>query len=175
MASPKETPKQKRVCLGKIVSPHGIKGLVKIFAYGDDTTLINGTLYTDKTSKKTLTISLKNPIGKYILAEIENCVSREQAESIKGTELWLNRDSLPEIKENEFYIEDLANLDILNEKQEKIGTVLAIQNFGAGDLIEVKPNAGQSYYIPLQHPSVQKVNLEKNFIIIENPERFILS
>ncbi len=174
MTSP---PKSSRICLGKITAPHGIKGLVKILAYGEDPTLIEtiDQIFTGQTSQKTLSITLKNPMGKYFLATVKDYDTREKVEEIKGTELWVDRDALPElIDKDEFYIEDLSNLTVLNTKKEKIGTTTNIQNYGAGNLLEIKPNAGATYFVPFQNEYIHDIDLKERCITIKNAESFII-
>ena len=127
----------KRICIGKIASTHGVKGLVKIAPFCEDTTLLNGELFTAETGDDTLNITLKNSVGKYILAHIEGVTSPEQAKTMKYS-LYVPREVLPETQdENEFYIEDLAGLEARNANAEKIGSIVAVQDFGAGDLLEI--------------------------------------
>ena len=167
----------KRICLGKIVAPHGIKGLVKIFPYGEDPNLIEtlDQVFTAKDTNKTISITLKNPMGKYILSSIEGCETRESAETLKGTELWIARSALPHIdNEDEFYIEDLIGLTVFDEKKQTIGTILTIQNYGAGDLLEIKPNSGEPYFVPFDDDYVRDINLNKKYLTIENAEHFII-
>ena len=112
-------------------------------------------------------------MGKYILASIENCNSRESAEDLKGTELWISRDDLPELdNQDEFYIDDLKGLTALNQEQEQIGSIIAVQNYGAGDLLEIKPQSGSSYFVPFQNEYIIDINLEDKKIILENAESF---
>lgn len=147
----------KRVCLGKISQAHGIKGLVKLFPYGDDFKLLEGTLFTGEDTDKTINITLKNPLGKFILAEIEGCNDRDQADAIKGTELWVYRETLPELEEGEFYIEDMIGLEARDDKGMLVGTIIAVENYGAGDLLEIKPASGQSFLLPFNNDTVLEI------------------
>lgn len=172
MTSPQTT--DKRVCVGKISSSHGVKGLVKIIPFCEDTNLLNGTLYTDKTGDDTLNIMLKNSMGKSVLAQIDGITTPEQAKLLKCS-LYVPREALPKIdNEGEFYIEDLANLEVRDSNGEKIGTVITIQNYGAGDLLEIKPNSGTSFFVPFQDEYVRAINLDEKHVTVENAERFII-
>ncbi len=173
MTSP-EISKDKRICIGKISSSHGVKGLVKIVPFCEDTSLLNGELFTEETGNKTLNITLKNSAGKHILAQIDGVTSPEHAKTLKCS-LYVPREVLPEIEDkDEFYIEDLANLNALNSNGDKIGKVIALQNYGAGDLLEIKPIRGDSYFVPFQDEYVKDVNLDEKCITIENAENFII-
>ncbi len=164
----------KRICIGKIASAHGVKGLVKIFPYCEDISLLNGVLLIGETGEDTLTITLKNPIGKYILAEIQGVTSREQAQEIKHS-LFVLREKLPEIGDKDsYYYEDLCGLSVINDKKHIIGTVLNVHNYGAGDLLEVKPENGATYYVPFEDNYINEVDLKTRQISIVNADHFIV-
>ena len=147
----------KRICLGVIASAHGVKGLVKILPYGEDPTLIEEV--------EDFNITLKNPHGKYYLAEIEGVHSREDVEAIKGTELFINRGKLPEPEDGEYYIEDLVGLKAVNANSGKdAGLIIAVHNFGAGDLLEIKPKSGETYLLPFNDDHVPEIS--KDYVTV---------
>jgi len=162
--SPKPSPRgeglsEKRICLGKITGAHGLKGLAKIFPYGEDVQLFQdlSPLYTAETGDKTLCLSLKHRQGKHMLAEIDGITDRDGIDAIKGTELWVARDALPATDEGEYYIEDLKNLIAVDENGDKLGIIAGIHNFGAGDLLEIKFDAGGEALIPFENEYVGNV------------------
>lgn len=147
-----QSPSDKRVCVGRIAAPHGVKGLVKILPFCEDIDLIE--------LAEEFEITLKNPSGKYILAEIKDVHSREDVEAIKGTDLHIARDQLPEADDGEYYYEDLVGLKAINANSGKdAGTVIAVHNFGAGDLLEIKPKSGgETYLVPFNDDHVPDVS-----------------
>ncbi len=172
MTSPENT--NKRICVGKISSSHGVKGLVKIAPFCEDTSLLNGILYTSESGGETLNIALKNSVGKYILAQIEGISTPEQAKTLKCS-LYVSRETLPEItNDGEFYIEDLVGISVVNGDNVAIGSIIAVQNYGAGDLLEIKPKSGESYFIPFQDEYVTDINIENKTIVIKNAQNFII-
>ena len=149
-----------RVCLGKIATAHGVRGLVKILVYGEDAMLLEELqpLYTSEHGKDTITLKMKNSAGKYWLAEIEGINDRTQAEKLRGTELWVNRELLPEtIVEDEFYITDLVGMMVKDTNGNAIGNVIDVKNFGAGDLVEIKPERGESFFVPFTKEAVPDI------------------
>ncbi len=173
MTSP-APPSEKRVCIGKVTSAHGVKGLVKIKPYCDDTNLLNGECFTEESGNKTLNITLKNPMGKHILAQIEGINTREEAQILKCS-LYVPRETLPDIKgDDEYYIEDLIGLNVIDESSKTIGKLIDVPNFGAGDLLEIKPKSGASYFVPFQDEFVIEVNIEQNTITVSNADQFII-
>ncbi len=158
----------KRICLGKIVAAHGVKGLVKIRPFGDDPSLMNGTIYTNESGKDTLHITLKNGLGKYILAEVKDVQDRTQAEEIRGTELYVDREILPDLDEGH-YFEDLIGMSVVDKTSAAIGKVITADNFGGGDLIEIRGPKG-TFMLPFieDYASVQD-----DQVVIKDFEQFL--
>lgn len=163
----------KRICIGKISTAHGVKGLVKIVPYCEDVNLLNGKVFIEEGGDKTLEVTLKNPMGKYFLAEIKGVTTREQAELLKCS-LYVPRETLPEIdNDDEFYIEDLIGLTARNADGQVLGVIKAVDNYGAGDLLEIAPQGGQTYYVPFHDDFVTNVDIVAKAITIENAQHFI--
>ena len=161
----------KRICIAKIATAHGIKGLVKLHVYADDTNLANGTLFTSESGDKTLSLHLKNQTAKHWLAEIEGITDRTEAEKLRGIELYIDQDKLPEADEDEFYINDLIGLPCIDAQTNHIGKVIAVENFGASDLLEIKPEMGASFYLPFTDDTI--LEMTETTIIVEIPEGLI--
>lgn len=162
---------QKRICIGTIATAHGVKGLVKILCHADDPDILNGPLFTSETGQDSLTVTMKNSMGTYWLAEIEGVSDRDAALEIRNTKLWIARDKLPDIDdEDEFYFEDLVGLSVEDTDGNKAGKIASVGNFGAGDLLEIKPPTGESYYLPFTKENVSEVDIEDGKIVIRKPE-----
>jgi 16S rRNA processing protein RimM len=162
---------QKRVLIGEIATAHGIKGLVKLRSFADDEKILQSVpLFTSETGQQTLKLRLKNPLKNDWLAEVEGVSDRNAAEELRGTMLYIDRDQLPEPEEGEYYIEDMIGLKVVDNQGNDIGSVLAIENFGASDLIDIKPSVGgQSFYLPYTDETVLDVDMEDRKIVIEIP------
>jgi 16S rRNA processing protein RimM len=165
-----------RVCLGKITSAHGVKGLVKILPFGEDPLLIEelSPVFTGETSSDQLSITMKNSAGnKYWLASVEGVSERNAAEALRGTELWVERDALPKIEEkNTYYHTDLIGLKIIDEDDVDIGHVVSVQNYGAGDLLEISAG-GSKFLFPFTNTSCPEVNMKDRFIRTSNVSDFM--
>ncbi|MCB9991607.1 MAG: 16S rRNA processing protein RimM [Rhodospirillales bacterium] len=110
-------------------------------------------------------------MGKYWLAEIGGVNDRDAALELRGTKLWIDRERLPEIDdEDEFYLDDLIGLAVRTADGKDAGKVIAVDNFGAGDLLEIKPLAGDAYYLPFTKDNVPGVNLDKGIVTISSAE-----
>ncbi len=160
--------KNKRLCIAKIASAHGIKGLVKLHVFAENIDLLNGTLFTSESGDNTLSLKLKNATAKHWLAEIENISDRTEAEKLRGTLLYIDENDLPEPDDGEFYITDLIGLLCIDNTGKEIGTVIAVENFGASDLLEIKPNGEESFYLPFTDDTILEILDDK--IIVAVPE-----
>ena len=126
------------VILGEIGRPHGVRGEVKLHSFTSDPCAIAayGVLVTDKGEA----VTLKNvrAAHDHVIARIEGVTDRDGAERLKGRKLQVARDALPEIDdEDEEYAADLVGLTVADEAGHVFGEVIAVQNYGAGDLIEI--------------------------------------
>jgi 16S rRNA processing protein RimM len=160
----------KRVCLGKIVNAHGIKGLVKIMPFDDEPKHIEtlGPVYTSETGLHTLTITMKNSAGnKYWLGAVEGVTERNGAEALRGTELFVDRDKLPEAEEGEHYFTDLEGLKVVDTDGNEIGSVVSVQNFGASDLLEIQPVGKETFYLPFTEENILEIG---ETVIVNIPE-----
>lgn len=163
----------KRILVGKIATAHGIKGYVKLDIYADDENLLNGKIYTDEVEDKALTLSFKHPVGNQIVASVEGITDRNQAEALRGTKLYIDRDDLPQPDDGEFYYEDLIGMNVVDEQGGAIGTVINVDNFGAGDLLDIrKPGSAESFYLLFDETSIIAVDADENRITARLPEEW---
>lgn len=151
------------VCLGEIVGAHGIKGWVKIVTFTEypEDLVAYGPLIRQDLSPITIHLeTLKSATT--VLARVEGCVTRNQAETYRGTKLYIHRDQLPSLEEGEYYHEDLIGMKVLDETGQIVGVVEALQNAGAGDFLEIAPIENSKPMTALfSDDSVIKIDLEK--------------
>ncbi len=170
-------PKKERICVAQITTAHGIKGFVrlKIFTENPEELENYNPLFTSKDKDDTLIVKLKNPVKNQWLAEIEGIDDRNDAEKLRGIELFINADVLPAIEdENTFYQRDLVGLMAVTKSGQDVGEVLKIENFGAGDLIEIKPSGSSSFYLPFKDTYVGNVDLEERTLEVFDYEDYII-
>ncbi len=162
----------KPVEIAAIAGAHGIKGDVLIKPFGTDPGQIleYGPL-RDKTGNKTFTVrSLRQGRKNFLIARIDEITDRNQAEAAKGTLLCIDRDQLPPPEEDEFYYSDLIGLEARLENGELFGKVINVDDFGAGDLIEIMPqNSQTSMYLSFTKDSVPLVAVSEGHITIVPP------
>ncbi len=155
----------RKVCVGRIAGAHGVRGDVKIVPYCEDPALLEKV--------EGFGVRILRGHGNFLLAEIEGITDREAAMALKGTELWIERSALPEPEEEEYYFEDLKGLEVRGADGLACGKVVAVQDFGATPLLEIRPVAGASYYLPFTKEYVPEVNLAGGFVSINPPEGLI--
>ena len=157
-----------KVCLGAIVGVHGIRGEVKIKCFCDDEKHLTayGALSNEQ-GDKTLDIKVVGHSKDLLRAKIKGVEDRTTAESYIGTGLYIERDKLPSLDEEEFYHTDLIGLTVKDNQGEKLGEVNAIYNFGAGDILEIKTNEGALEMLPFNKNFVPTINIKDGYIIVE--------
>ena len=155
------------ICVAKITGTHGINGILKVASFADDpNTVFNAKVLYDKSGKKTFKLEGAKPHKNAYLCKLNGIENPEDGALLRGQELYIERDNLPNASEDEFYYVDLIGLDARLENGEKAGEVLAVQNHGAGDMIEVKPASGKSFMVPFTEAHVPKVNFDDRFLTI---------
>lgn len=162
-----------RIIMAKITGAHGIKGLVKLKIYAEDpTSLADYALQREDGSP--LRLTLKNPIKGFWLAEIDGVNDRNAADAVRNQLIYVNEADLPELdpEEDGYYHKDLIGLQAVNDKGENIGKVIAINTFGAGDMLEIKPSGGKSFYLPFRDENVGEVNLSAKTIVVSGYEDY---
>ena len=158
----------KRVCLGKIVGVHGIRGEFKVKSFtAVDTDIANYGPLEDKLSKQSFEIKVTGHSKDLLRIKIKGIDDRTLAETMIGTELYAPRGILPDLKDEETYYEtDLVGLSVLDESNKEVAKVIGFYNFGAGDILEIKLSTGRSEMLPFNKTYVPEINLEEGYIIV---------
>jgi 16S rRNA processing protein RimM len=160
-----------RVIVAKIGAAHGVRGEVRLWPYTQDPMAIAayGPLETED-GRGTFEIESVRAGKDHLIARLKGVDDRNAAERLTNVELYVPRDRLPPVANDEFYYSDLIGLDVMNEKGEQIGTVHAVHNFGAGDVIEITPlGSGETVMLPFTETTVPAVDLEKKQIVVVPP------
>lgn len=168
------------IIIAKITSVHGIKGAVKIMSFASnpaDIIKYSSKMFDAKNQQYKIKIINQIPSKNNDLftAQIDGIVDRNQAELLRNTELFIKRIDLKKSKKDEFYYVDLVGLDVLDLQNKKIGTVTAINDFGAGGLVEIKfddekYNKNQINNFAFTHKIFPEVDIEKGYLIFDMPD-----
>jgi 16S rRNA processing protein RimM len=150
------------ICLAEIVGVHGVKGILRLKVFSDDPeNILDYAPLCDAEGKEYKFLTFV-PHQNIYLATLEAVKDRTQAEKLRGTRLYVPRERLPQIKEQDtYYHVDLVGLTAKDADGNIIGKTISIANFGAGDLLEIKPLKGASYYVPFTNAIVPYVDIAK--------------
>ncbi len=162
------TKTDKLVCVAAIAGAFGVKGEVKLKSFTDkpQDCARYGPLYS-KSGQLVLTPQNPRIVKDAVAVTAKEVESREVAETLKSTKLYVPRTALPETKEDEFYFTDLVGLEVKSTDGKRMGKVLAVHEFGAGDMLEIKPKNSASFFHPFTKVAVPKVDIKAGRIIIE--------
>jgi 16S rRNA processing protein RimM len=160
-----------RVCLGQIGAAHGVRGEVRLrsFTAEPDAIARYGPLETE--DGRVFEIESLRPAKDHFVARLSGIADRNAAAALAKTKLYVPRERLPEPGEpDEFYHADLIGLVVLDRAGARFGVVVGVHNFGAGDLIEVKPDAGsKTELISFDAATVPQIDIAGGRLIVERP------
>jgi len=140
------------ITLAVVIGAHGIAGEVRLKVFAEDLDAhrsFNGGA---------LTVKALRHGGNGTIARFAEIADRTAAEALRGTELTVSRGALPPLEDGEYYHADLLGLAVVTDKGEAIGTVVAIDNFGAGDVIEIERPTGKRFMVPMRPEAVPEWN-----------------
>ena len=158
------------IFVAQVGAAHGVKGEVKVTTFtADPMALASYKTLLRQDGSTALTIASARPSKGGIVARLKGVADRNAAEALRGLKLYIARDSLPEPEEDEFYLADLIGLAVETEAGEPLGKVKAVQDFGAGDLLEIQPKAGASWWLPFTREAVPEVRIGEGKLIAAPP------
>ena len=158
------------ICVARIGAAHGVRGAVKLWTFTDDPLAVKryGPLATKDGARHFEVASAREAKG-HLVATFKDVTTREAAERLNGVELYVAREKLPDTDENEYYHADLIGLAAVTSTDDPLGRVVAIHNFGAGDIIEIAPPRGATMLLPFTNAVVPTVDLAGGRVVIELP------
>ncbi len=160
------------ICIGAIAGAFGVSGEVRLKSFCAQPTDIAtyGPLMTEDGSRQFL-ITLTRPVAGGLGARIKGISTKEEADALRGTSLFVHRDRLPSLPDDEFYHADLIGLQAFDTGGLLVGKVTAIHNHGAGDIIEISPPGHKSaLLLPFSKTIVPNVDIAAGRLIVDLPE-----
>jgi len=159
-----------RVCIAQIGAAHGVRGEVRLKPFTEDPLSVThyGALESED-GKRHFEIEAVRPAKDVLVARLKGVTDRNAAEALKNIRLYVAREKLPRPEPDEFYHADLIGLTAQRQNGETVGTVKAIHNFGAGDLLEIEPTSGATIMMPFDEATVPVVDIGAKKIVIEPP------
>jgi 16S rRNA processing protein RimM len=163
--------KPARILLGRIAGAHGIRGEVLIHTYTEAPENIGayGAL-SDASGERQFKIKVVRVTPKGVIARVAGVADRNAAEALKGVELFVDRARLPAAADGEFYYADLVGLTAVNAEGGTVGKVVAVHNFGAGDLLEIRlTGSSKTELVPFRDAFVPEVDLAARRVVVVLP------
>ena len=137
-----------RITLAAIAGAHGVKGEVRLKLFGSlDTLVASNSVYVGGTERR---LEQVRAAGKGAVARFAGVADRSAAEALRGSLVEIDRDALPPLADGEYYHADLVGLACVDRDGQPVGAVVAVENFGAGDLLEVEKPDGKRALIPFR-------------------------
>ncbi|MFC3071350.1 ribosome maturation factor RimM [Phenylobacterium soli] len=158
------------ILVGRVSGAFGVRGEVRITTFTADPLAL--ATYRDlkrQDGQPALTILSARLAKGGIIVRTKEVETREQAEALRGLKLHIPRDILPEPEEDEFYVTDLIGLAVETLAGEPLGRVKDVRDFGAGDLLEIQPPEGASWYLPFTRESVPEVRIAEGKVLAVPP------
>src|SRR5690242_1661140 len=159
-----------RICIAQIGAAHGVRGEVRLKPFTEDPLSVTryGALESED-GKRRFEIEAVRPAKDMLVARLKGVTDRDAAEALTNVRLYVAREKLPQPDADEFYHADLVGLTAQKHNGEIVGTVKAVHNFGAGDLIEIEPAGGTTIMLPFDEVTVPVVDIAAKKIVIEPP------
>jgi 16S rRNA processing protein RimM len=159
-----------RVCVAQIGAAHGVRGEVRLKAFTEDPLSVTryGALESED-GKQRFEIETVRPAKDMLVARLKGISDRDAAEALTNICLYVAREKLPKAADDEFYYADLVGLAAVTSSGEAVGTVKAVHNFGAGDLLEIEPASGATLMLPFTEATVPAVDIAARKIVVEPP------
>lgn len=151
---------ERRVTLAAIAGAHGIGGEVRLKLFGDSAGDL-GRYEVFDAAGRTLTLKSLRQGSTGVIARFAEIADRTAAEALRGAELTVPRSALPALEEGEYYHADLIGLPTVSTGGEALGAVVAIENFGASDVIEIERPDGKRFMVPMRPESVPEWDAER--------------
>ena len=161
-----------RVIVGRIGGAFGVKGEVRLKSFCADPAAIADyvPLTTDR-GRSFAQLVLTGQTSGGFTARMDGVVTKEEADALRGTDLYADRDALPSLPDDEFYYADLEGLEVVNVAGAGLGKVARVVDHGAGDLLEVAvPGQSETVLVPFTRAHVPTVDLTAGRIVADPPE-----
>jgi 16S rRNA processing protein RimM len=160
------------IFVARIAGAFGVKGEVRLTTFtADPMALLDYRDLKRENGAPGLTLTSARPAKGGVVARAKEVETREQAEAMRGLRLYIPRERLPEPEnEEEYYLVDLIGLSVVTPEGEPLGVVRTVHDFGAGDLLEIQPPHGASWWLPFTREAVPEVRMADRTLVAVRPE-----
>jgi 16S rRNA processing protein RimM len=160
-----------RICVAKFGAAHGVRGEIRLWPFTEEPLAVTsyGPLESQDGTRR-FEIEAARAAKDHLVARIKGVTTRTDAERLNGLELYVARDKLPPVEDDEFYHADLIGLAAVTADEIRLGRIVAVHNFGAGDIIEIASDeGGDSLLLPFSNAVVPTVDVKAGRAIIIPP------
>ena len=164
------------ILVGRVAGAFGVRGEVRLSAYTEDPlALVRYGALKRQEGSHGLTITQGRPAKGGLVASVKEVATKEEADALRGLRLYVAREALPAPDEDEFYLADLIGMTVQSVQsrtvQMSLGRVKSVQNFGAGDILEIEPEGGgPTWYLPFTRQAAPDVDLKAGIVWANPPE-----
>lgn len=161
-----------RICVGAIAGSFGVQGEVRLKSFCAEPTAIAdyGLLYTEDGSRS-FKVKLTRPVAGGLGALLTGIATKEEADALKGTNLYADKARLPRLPDDEYYYADLIGLDVRDTGGATLGKVIAVHNHGAGDILEINgPALPRGLLLPFTLANVPTVDVAAGCLVADLPD-----
>ena len=158
--------------IARVAGAFGVRGEIRLTTYAADPKALKKYSPLLKASGETgLTITALREHKGGVVVRAKEVETREQAEAMRGLKLYVRREALPDPDEDEFYLADLIGLEARSPEGEVVGRIKAVEDFGAGDILEIAPAAGgPTFYVPFTREAVPEVRIAEGYVLVVRPD-----
>jgi 16S rRNA processing protein RimM len=160
----------KRVLVGRVAGAFGVKGEVRISAYTETPlALLQYRLLKREDGSPGLTLVRGRAVKNDFIGTASEIATKEEADALRGLKLYVARVDMPEPDEDEFYLSDLIGLAVVTPEGETLGRIKAVHDFGAGDILEIAPPRGATWYLTFTRQTVPEVDIAAGRVVAVRP------
>jgi 16S rRNA processing protein RimM len=165
-----------RILVGIFGAPHGVRGEVRLKSFtGDPMAIADYPRLADESGARPFKITAARPVkDDMLIVRVDGVGDRTAAEKLTNVSLSIAREDLPPPDEDEFYNADLIGLRAETRDGAALGVIAAVLNFGAGDILDVRPDAGENILLPFTKKVVPVVDIAGERVIVEPPEEVVV-
>ncbi len=160
--------KPELVLVAQVGAAHGVQGEFKLLSFMDDpVSVLEHDPLLDAEGRPALSLMAAREHKGALLVRAKEAPDRTAAEKLKNLRLYVPRADLPETDEDEYYITDLIGMAVVDTSGQPVGRVANVDNFGAGDLLDIKPAEGASFYVAFTLANVPEVRMAERMIVVD--------
>jgi 16S rRNA processing protein RimM len=159
------------VCVAAVATAHGVQGALKLrtFTERPEDVAAYGPVY-DRRGERLFELRIVGRASGGVIVRAPGIEDRDAALALRGRELFVPRRALPELGADEFYVSDLQGLAVVRPGGGRLGVVRAVQNYGAGDVLEIIADDGRSLALPFDRATVPKIDLAQGCVVVAPPD-----